>query len=811
MSDLVHASTRGLWILALSSIGLGASGCLELPVEPQDYEYRAVIRWTDHGVPHILAEDIDSAIYGQAYAFARLNGCVLADQVLKVRSERAMFFGAGQDDEHVRSDLVIKALEVYDNAEAELPQQPAQIQSMLQAYADGYNDFVAQRGDQLPCAEQPWLRSISPTDLFAYYIELGMLASSRQAHEFYWAAQPPGSASLEPAQGSVADIRTHRPGSNGWGIGRDRSANGHGMLVANPHFPWQGELKLFESHLRVPGTLDVYGASLMGVVGTLIGFNESVAWTHTVSDGQRLVVYNLELDPADPLRYMFDGQSMPLEAQTHEVMVLQEDGALTPASRTFYRSHHGLLASLPPLLWSNERAYAIRDANASNVAMISQFIGMNLARGMDDFQRVHDEQQGIPWVNTISTSKDGRAWYIDSTPTANLSPEAIDYFLQPPLDEDGILTGLIYDLAGLVMLPGNRSAFDWVVAEGARDPGLLPVTDVPRLERSDFVFNANDSHWLSNPLEPLTGFSPLHGFEQTPRSPRTRMNAHMLLDEEGLYSGVDGKFDLAELRDAILSNHGMMELLLRDAVVDRCQGQTTTETEAYGAVDIAPACTVLSTWDGTLDTDSVGAIVWRELLGDFGASDRFDAGALFAEAFDPASPVKTPRTLAEGERVLEALAGAVVKLEQAGIALDTPLGEVQHTVRAGERIPIHGGGSAEGVANLVFYGGLSTTLDEPLSQGTLVDEGSGTGLSDQGYVINYGSSFVMAMQFTDGDPEAYALLTYGQSDDPRSPYHVDQTRRFSQKDWRKVSWTEDDIEADPDLEIEVIFGFGDTP
>ena len=129
----------------------------------------------------------------------------------------------------------------------------------------------------------------------------------------------------------------------------------------------------------------------------------------------------------------------------------------------------------------------------------------------------------------------------------------------------------------------------------------MPLADVPKLERSDFVFNANDSHWLANPAAPLEGYSPLHGFERTPRSPRTRTNA-MVLTETGDASmaGPDGKFDLLELQAAILSNRGSMAELLRDDLVARREGAGTIATEYLDApveVDIGPACAVLAGWD----------------------------------------------------------------------------------------------------------------------------------------------------------------------------------------------------------------------
>ncbi len=128
---------------------------------------------------------------------------------------------------------------------------------------------------------------------------------------------------------------------------------------------------------------------------------------------------------------------------------------------------------------------------------------------MDEFQQVHATEQGIPWVNTIATSADGRAWYADTSATPNLSAEALAAW-QAEVDAGGLL-GLVYNDFGVVMLDGSDSLFEWVDDPAAPAPGLVPFADLPQIERSDYVFNANDSYWLSNPDEPLTGFSPMHG------------------------------------------------------------------------------------------------------------------------------------------------------------------------------------------------------------------------------------------------------------------------------------------------------------
>jgi acyl-homoserine-lactone acylase len=104
--------------------------------------------------------------------------------------------------------------------------------------------------------------------------------------------------------------------SNGWAVGRDAVEGGQGgVLVANPHFPWEGELRFWEVHLTVPGELDIYGANLTGVPGIGIGFTENFAWTHTVSAGSRFTAYTLTLDPTDPTSYLVDGETVAMTSR----------------------------------------------------------------------------------------------------------------------------------------------------------------------------------------------------------------------------------------------------------------------------------------------------------------------------------------------------------------------------------------------------------------------------------------------------------------------------------------------------------------
>jgi acyl-homoserine-lactone acylase len=764
------------------------------PGDREAPEYRATITRTEHGVPHVRADDLASVGFGYGYAFAEDHLCTLADAIVAVRSERARHHGPGPDDRHVASDAVYRALDLQDAARALIDGLDPDLRDVIAGYAAGYNAQLADVGAEGVtgwCAGEPWVRPIDEYDLGAYYRSLTGYASLQPLLGYTFAASPPEPAgSGEPADGDLEGaLAALLPdpaeiGSNGWAIGPDRSESGETMLVGNPHFPWQGALRFYEVHLTVPGTLDVYGASLLGSPAVNIGFNEHVAWTHTVSAGSRFTAYTLDLVDGDPTRYRYGDEERDLRPVEVTVEVLDGD-EVVEQEHTIWFSHHGPVIDFPGVGWTPQRVLTFRDANADNDEVIPQFFAMNTAGSMDELISAHRDIGGIPWVNTIAASAEGRIWYADTSAAPNLSPEAVEAWRERVASDP--ITSIALD-NGVILLDGSDPLFDWVDAPGARDPGLVPFDDMPQLERTDVLFNANDPYWLTNPDELLVLDSPVFGRAERPVTPRTRMNAVQLGVEDG-DSGPDGRFSFEELRDSALSNRVFTAEALVDEVVDRCRG----------VEELGPACEVLDTWDRKVDLDSVGAVLWRELITSYDTAALRDAGELWAEPFDPTDPVGTPRGLAPApedgpDPLLERLEAAVDALERAGVAVDAPLGEVQAADRAGERVPIHGGRGDEGVTNVVGFGGNDTTNEPAVERGEPVE---GSRLTTLGYPISNGTSFIYVLEFADGGPRAVSLLTYGGSGDPGSPEHVAQTRRFSAKDWKEVRFRAEDIEADP--------------
>ena len=57
--------------------------------------YKAEIRRTAHGIPHIQANSYGNIGFGYGYAFAQDNICPIAEDYVTVDAERSRFFGPG--------------------------------------------------------------------------------------------------------------------------------------------------------------------------------------------------------------------------------------------------------------------------------------------------------------------------------------------------------------------------------------------------------------------------------------------------------------------------------------------------------------------------------------------------------------------------------------------------------------------------------------------------------------------------------------------------------------------------------------------
>lgn len=749
-------------------------------------KYKADITYTAYGIPHIVAADEGSLGFGEGYVAAADHMCNISHIITRAKGELSRYLGPGEGNQNFLSDYAVRGLGLLDRYQAGFDKQPEAIKETLQGYASGINKYMAEyeangNGSHW-CDGEEWVKPVTALDIFARarYINETLPRLGGAIYAATPPSSPQASAVLNEADqlAAIEALGSGGFGSNAWAIGKELSETGGGMLLANPHYPWFGSNRFWEKHLTIPGKVDMYGVTLLGMPGVAIGFNKDVAWSHTVSASQRVVVYQLTLNPEDPMSYVFEGETQPLEKREFMIPVKGESGDVVETNAAMYFSHHGPIVALPGMTWSEKAAYVMRDANRDNDDTVAQWNDMGRANSMDAFKAAHEKWNAIPWINTIATSKDGQAVYLDNSTVGNLSDKAIAAWREAY--EAGGLVKQAYDSSRLTVLDGSTQENDFVVGD-APLPGTTPFGARPQITRSDYVFNSNDSYWLSSPRAPLSGYSPLYGPTETVRSLRTRMNIMHLEDSNA--KGADAKWSISEIQDTILSNESLAASLLLPAVVEVCE-----QNESSIGAEV---CAALNLYDGQLNIDSKGSVLFREWLFSYRSLTLAVGKPMFANEFSADSPVDTPNTLSDVAIAFEALKTAKSVLEGAAIPLDAALGEVQVAIRGSETIPMHGGFGAEGVANLIDQRPNDTS--GPFPQSKRLETTSG--LSDKGYLVSGGTSFIMTLAYSENGIQAEAFLTYGQSGTPDTDHYSDQTKLFSDKKWRKIYFTPQEIEA----------------
>ncbi|WP_420081732.1 penicillin acylase family protein [Streptomyces sp. JL4002] len=764
----------------------------------------AVIRYTENGVPHILAGDYARLGFGTGWAQAADQVCVLADGFVTLAGERSRWFGpqAAPDGSlsyataNLSSDLYFKGVRASGTVERLLatpaPAGPTKdLKELMRGWAAGYNAWLAQNeiGDPA-CKGAGWVRPVTATDVAARAFAISVLGGQGRGIEGITAAQPPAPAAgpaagpdevppPDPAAAERAaraaqeffDTGRYDMGSNAVAFAGSTTANGRGLLLGNPHYPWHGGRRFWQSQQTIPGELNVSGASLLGTVAVGIGFNEKTAWSHTVATGTPVNLHELALAPGDPTSYLVDGTPERMTRRTVTVPVAGGD----PVTRTQWWTRYGPLvthlgASLP-LPWTTRSAYALNDPNASNLRGSDTALALGRARSVAGVQQALARTQGLPWVNTVAADSAGGTLFTQTQVLPRITDELAARCSTP-------LGRAIYPASGLAVLDGSRGDCAPGSDPDALQPGVFGPGRAPTLRDAPYAENSNDSAWLTNADRPLTGYERIWGNVSTPRSLRTR---GALEDVSAMASR--GRLTVADLqRQQFADRAPAGDLAAADAAAacGALPGGTATASDG-SAVDVSAACGVLARWDRTTDGSSRGALFfdrfWRRLTASTPAQE------LWLVPFSAADPVRTPRTLdRRAPGIGRALADTVAEFGAASIALDAPLGAHQFVVRGGRRFPVGGGTEALGVWN---------KIEAPWNAAA------------GGYPeVVHGTSHLQAVGWNGGPcPVARTLLTYGQSSDPGSPHFADQTRLFSQERWVTARFCERDILGSPRLRV----------
>lgn len=389
-----------LWSLAIFVvvvIGLAVVGAFRLQGRGQpvregrvtlsELDAEVTVRFDAWGVPAVQAAGLSDLFAAQGWLHAN-------DRFFQMHLGRSLVQGRLSElfgEVALGADRHFRTIRLRESAERILDASGPETMPMLEAYAEGVNAWLDERGDDLPPEflalggeVEPW----RPVDSVSFVLLMGQDLSfwndRPEEARFQWlrafgadrlrdllgepdlhlppeilemAGQP-----VEPAASPDDEDRAEEPmpgldaapGSNNWALGSSRTASGAPVVANDPHLGLALPGTWHQILLRAPG-FEVAGMALPGVPGVIIGRNENVAWavTNTMLDDHD--VYFERLDETG-MKVLRGEDWVPMEVTRETVRV--KDGEAVEL--TLYSTDRGPLLpadedrGLPPrsLAWT---------------------------------------------------------------------------------------------------------------------------------------------------------------------------------------------------------------------------------------------------------------------------------------------------------------------------------------------------------------------------------------------------------------------------------------------------------------------------
>jgi acyl-homoserine-lactone acylase len=325
-----------------------AAACARTAPSPDTYARHVEIRRTAYGVPHIKADNLAAAAYGEAWVQSEDYGARVALSLLRARGEMGKWFGRdsmGGDFENRRGYK--RAVETYSQVDRDT-------RDVYEGFAAGVNRYIELHPDEFPPGFAP---KFTGYDVLAKDVETPSVAA---ANRFLSRPHPDD-------------------GSNAWAFAPSRTKSGKAILLRNPHLTWTAGY--YEAHVTVPGVLDFYGdLRIGGPFGVIAGFNRDLGWATTNNDPILWQIYSLDADTTNPDHYWLDGVSHPLQREV--VRVEFKDGAgMSSETRESWRTSLG-----PVIRRTPKKIYVFRHAIEDEFRAGEQFLKMMRARSLAEWK-----------------------------------------------------------------------------------------------------------------------------------------------------------------------------------------------------------------------------------------------------------------------------------------------------------------------------------------------------------------------------------------------------------------------------------------
>ena len=351
---------------------------------------RSVTIYRDtYGVPHVFGRTDASTVFGFAYAQAEDNFWRVEENFILALGRAAELYG----DRMLEEDRLNRALGIPRLAREEYSRLDKQMRALCDAYAAGFNYYLAQHPEVRPrllTKFEPWYTLA----FIRYNYYQNGFARDRNLRGLGL-----HTAAIE------TDLKDHT-GSNGWVINPSKSATGHAMLFINPHLPFFGPGQVYEGHVHSDEGWNFTGYTRFGFPLPYVGHNENGGWVSTDNAADLTDVY-LETfdDPARPLAYKYGKEYRMASEHVEEIRVKTVTG-LETRKFTMRQTHHG-----PIVAARDGKLLAVRMAKFESDGWLREWYDMTRAKSLAALKRAMTPLNML-FGNVMYADRQGNTWYL---------------------------------------------------------------------------------------------------------------------------------------------------------------------------------------------------------------------------------------------------------------------------------------------------------------------------------------------------------------------------------------------------------------
>ncbi len=321
------------------------------------------------GVAHILAANEADLYRAVGYTMAQ-------DRLWQMDLLRRITLGRLSEifgDSFVETDLLLRSLEYSVKSKELLEQSPEYVIVALEAFSDGVNQYIAQRGKKLPIEfallkyqPEPWepYQSLNLIGYMAWDLKSGWnelileVLKTRLDSALYAELLPDNNLPFTPvfdstyselfASNALLHLDKLTPlgadifcGSNNWAVSGKKSTSGKPMLANDMHLSYSVPGIWMQIHQQIPGRLNVSGLVLPGQPLIIVGHNDSIAWGMTNTYVDNLDFYEEKINPENANQYLFNDVWMDFKISKETI----RSSSGTVFERTYRRTHRGPVVS----------------------------------------------------------------------------------------------------------------------------------------------------------------------------------------------------------------------------------------------------------------------------------------------------------------------------------------------------------------------------------------------------------------------------------------------------------------------------------